>query len=570
MNNSNLMTLIKFNIKYYLLPRFADKKEKRKYIGIIILFAFAFIVPIGMLVATIYTSAASLTSELELAKMLSVLFVSSEIATLFFSLFSYLQIMYLSKDNEFLLSLPVRTVDIFIGKIVTTLLSQVLITAIILIPSMISIVLGVTKANLISLSAWFYIVFPIAIITLPFLPLMVIAIVSFPIMKIMTYLKKHPTLGAIISTALICAFIAAIYIPLYSTLYGPNSPIGEDGELAMDLSSIFGIGEKIPHTFWIAKAAMNISPALNLLFYILVAIAVFAIGILIANFLYKGFMYSANENSGIVRQVKKGEEFQILNTEKSLLKREFLVLTRDSQKFMNILMSVIMGPLMTAILIFVMKMAASSEPVDPETGEAFAFTAATFCGFASCFTIMMLGGSNVGASAGFSLEGPSFNILKTLPIKGSSVFKAKLKFNDILNIISICIVAVVMMIMIDGVNILDIVGLIVSSFLIVNSLDYYSLKRDLKNPKLNWTNIKEITKNNFSTLVPMLISLPAAFAGMIIGIVCEVVFYNLNRYLVSLIIWGTMIIIGLLYFIILRGGKIKLEEIDRIYEEIEA
>ena len=68
----------------------------------------------------------------------------------------------------------------------------------------------------------------------------------------------------------------------------------------------------------------------------------------------------------------------------------------------------------------------------------------------------------------------------------------------------------------------------------------------------------------------MLISLPAAFAGMIIGIVCEVVFYNLNRYLVSLIIWGTMIIIGLLYFIILRGGKIKSEEIDRIYEEIEA
>ena len=92
MNNSNLMTLIKFNIKYYLLPRFADKKEKRKYIGIIILFVFAFIVPIGMLVATIYTSAASLTSELELAKMLSVLFVSSEIATLFFSLFSYLNL----------------------------------------------------------------------------------------------------------------------------------------------------------------------------------------------------------------------------------------------------------------------------------------------------------------------------------------------------------------------------------------------------------------------------------------------------------------------------------------------
>ena len=89
-----------------------------------------------MLVATIYTSAASLTSELELAKMLSVLFVSSEIATLFFSLFSYLQIMYLSKDNEFLLSLPVRTVDIFIGKIVTTLLSQVLITAIILMPTL--------------------------------------------------------------------------------------------------------------------------------------------------------------------------------------------------------------------------------------------------------------------------------------------------------------------------------------------------------------------------------------------------------------------------------------------------
>ena len=80
------------------------------------------------------------------------------------------------------------------------------------------------------------------------------------------------------------------------------------------------------------------------------------------------------------------------------------------------------------------------------------------------------------------IQPPSFNILQTLPIKGSSVFKAKLKFNDILNIISICIVALVMMIMIDGVNIIDIVGLIVSSYLIVNSLDYFSLKRDLKMP----------------------------------------------------------------------------------------
>lgn len=566
--NSSLLTLLKFDIRYYLIPRFATKKEKRKYIGIIALMAFAFIVPIFMLVSSIYASAKTLTDVNNLAEMVSMLFASTEIATIFFTLYPYMQIMYLSKDNEFLLNLPVKTTEVFIGKIVTVLITQIIISSVILIPALISVILGVSNAGLIKISAWFYIIIPIAIVTLPFLPLMLLAILSFPIMKIMTFFKKHPTAGALVSSFLICGIVAAIYIPLYSNIYGSDAV--ENDSMVMDLSGLFAAGSKIPHTFMLAKAAMNVSAALNLFLYLLIVFGVFVLGIFVSKIFYKNFMYSTNENSGITKGVKKGEEFVSLSLEKSLLKREFAVITRDTNKFMNVLMSVIMGPLMTGILIFVMNMAANSQAPDPETGEVFTFTSIMFCGFASSFTIMMLGGSNIGASAGFSLEGQSLYVLKAMPVKGSNVFKAKLFFNDILSVISIFAVCIVMMLMIDRVNIIDILGLIVSSALTVNALDYFSLKRDLKKPILNWTNIKEITKNNFGTLLPMLISLPAAFIAIIAGIVLDVVLSPmLNEYLISLIFWGIMIIIGLLYFLIIRGFKTRNEDIDLYFERIE-
>ena len=127
--------------------------------------------------------------------------------------------MYLSKDNEFLLNLPVKTTEVFIGKIVTVLITQIIISSVILIPALISVILGVSNAGLIKISAWFYIIIPIAIVTLPFLPLMLLAILSFPIMKIMTFFKKHPTAGALVSSFLICGIVAAIYIPIYSNIF---------------------------------------------------------------------------------------------------------------------------------------------------------------------------------------------------------------------------------------------------------------------------------------------------------------------------------------------------------------
>ena len=51
---SNLATLIKFNLKYYLKPRFETKKDKRRYYILMGIIAACLLVPLVSLIVGIY------------------------------------------------------------------------------------------------------------------------------------------------------------------------------------------------------------------------------------------------------------------------------------------------------------------------------------------------------------------------------------------------------------------------------------------------------------------------------------------------------------------------------------
>lgn len=569
---NNLLTLTKFNLRYFLFPRFENKKAKIKYIVAMVVLGAVFLIPIGGLVAGLYFLITATQNVEATRDLLSTLFALSQLVTLFFGISTYLQVMYLAKDKNILATLPVSSAEVFISKIITVTAMELLVEVALVLPTTIVTAVALAKIGY-SLTVWYFALIPVAIITLPLLVILLISVFSFPLMKFYTFLKKHQTVGAIIIVALIVGLMLAIYIPLYTNLGNSdtNIPVDENGnpieyteeEQAQmqqetwenTLNNIGVIGKYSFHTLALAKAMFNESAGLNLLIYLGITLATFAVGIVLSIFLYRSTVQSLEENISI--NVKGSYEETSLM--KSLMLRDFKTTTRDMSKFINFLMAYVMGPAMTFVMIFIMSM--NSKGADE---SSMVYINAFSKGFALGYTLFMVGGANAAASVGFSLEGKSFSILKTLPVKGLDIFKAKLRVLDIASCCSVTVCMIIAAIM-TKFNVIDIFGYLIAAVITVVSMNAYCLHRDLKNPKLDWNIIKDITKNNMSTLVPLAVTLPIAilsFAMPFVGIFIP------NQYLASTVIWGVMIIAAVIYYFALRRGVFT--KVDRMFEEVEA
>ncbi len=570
---SNLGTLIKFNLHYFLFPRFNTKKDKIRYIVLMAFIGIAFLIPIGSMVAGLYYLITA-SQDIESTKnVLSTLFALSQLATLFFGISTYMQVMYLSNDKNILSTLPVTSAEIFISKILTVTAMEMVVDAMLVIPTTIVTAIALAKIGY-ALTVWYFVLIPVALITLPLLVILLISILSFPLMKFYSFLKKHQTVGAIIIVALIVGLMLAIYIPLYSHI-GANSeanydvdgnPIEytEEEQAQMDsdftngmMEQLGGVGKYSFHTLALSKAMFNDHAALNLLIYLGITLGAFAIGIALSIWLYGSIVQSLDENTSISVAGNK-KVYTETSLTKSLLQREIRTTTRDMSKFINFLMAYVMGPAMVFVMIFIMSMNSKGSGED-----TMKYINAFSRGFALGYALFMVGGANAAASVGFSLEGKSFAILKTMPVSGLDIFKAKSRFLDICSLISMAVCTVIAAIM-TKFNIIDIIGYFVSGGIVVVSMNSYSLLRDLKKPKLDWVIIKDITKNNMSTLIPLLVSLPIALVAFAMPFVAV---FIPNQYAGSAAMWGVMLVGAVIYYFALRHGVYK--KVNKLFEEVE-
>ena len=382
---SNFKTLLKFNLKYFLMPRFATKKDKRRYYITMAIIALALLFPLGSMIAGIYFLVLS-SQDIEMTKnLLSSLFALSQIATLVFATSTYLQVMYLSKDKEILATLPVTPTEVFLTKIITVTVMEMIISVVLVIPSTLVSAIALAQVG-VHLTAWYYVLIPIAALTLPLLVVLLVSVFSFPIMKLYSYVKKHQTIGAIIIVLLIVGLVMAIYIPLYSNM-GSNTPstsTGEEGvpvddsipiddeassevpdDLVMPNGTLNGlatVGKYAFHTKALVNAMFNEQVAKNLLIYFAITLGTLALGVFLSSLLYRSIISSLDDN---IATTKKGnQEFVESSVKKALLKREISCLTKDMNKLINILMSYVMGPAIIFVMLFIMNMNAGGAALD--------------------------------------------------------------------------------------------------------------------------------------------------------------------------------------------------------------
>ena len=143
--------------------------------------------------------------------VVAIVLLLTQAISLFFAIGNVINTLYLCKDNEMLICLPVTPNQLFISKVLLIYLREIAVNALISIP--IFITLGFFGGLGIS----FYLSIPILALFAPILPIVLASFISVPLMALIRFLKKHVVLSifSILAFVSVClwGYIRALATP---------------------------------------------------------------------------------------------------------------------------------------------------------------------------------------------------------------------------------------------------------------------------------------------------------------------------------------------------------------------
>ncbi len=547
---SAFWALTKQLIKNTLKPNFKDKKEKNKYITTLVVLAVCIGIPyIFMLVSMFGLLKAS--AELGyLAEMLSIGFFASQLLTFVFGIFAYVNIMYFSKDNEFLFTLPLRSVSIFWAKFITILLYELIFSVVTVLPM--SIVAIIATASIGAFEIGIALMMLPATILLPLMAILVIAILSYPIMKIMQFFKKRPIVGAVFTIILVAAIYIAIYLPILLNTPQMDAP-GADGNLsgeisgdangqldvtaiyAMLLPSLAKVGKYLFHTYFLAQSMLagGVKAFGYAMAFIGIVLALAAVGTLLAMWQFKRISQGVYEGDGNVSNKKKQGEVKQRSVNAALVKKEFSSILKQSNMLVQSGMMMVLPPILIA---FISNMQANMT-------NAFVGVAV-----AELITKLMLS-SNTSSILAVSKDGEGALIAKTMPLSGKQIVTSKIIMGFTFSAITV-LLSTLALCFTKGINVVSVLGFFVSNMIYAWAVNRFCVYRDLKNPRIHWKNIQEIIKNNFSSVIPMFLAfIPGLLTMgplMIFSLLLQI-----NVYAIAAICSAISIVVSVVYYLII-------------------
>ncbi len=160
-------------------------------------------------------------------------------------------------------------------------------------------------------------------------------------------------------------------------------------------------------------------------------------------------------------------------------------------------------------------------------------------------------------SSSISLEGKSFNILKSLPAKADTILLAKIMMSNIITIPAILVSDIIFFIKFD-VTLLDTLLILITSFVAPSIAAIFGLIINLRYPKMDASSDTEVVKQSMSTMISVL-------GGMFMAGVFVVITFILAGFgdvaMVGEIVLLALILL-VLWTILTKYGKRRFKEIE--------
>lgn len=409
------------------------------------------------------------------------------IISLMSSIASIINNLFISKDNEILLSLPISASELFISKLIYLYINELVFNILYIGPVLVTFGImartGATPMNFLS----FLLFFPI----IPVATLGIGGLLSVPIMFVVRFFKDHNK-TTIISGLLLLAALFLLYMFVITNVSGAFNVVDEQIKTSLEINgTVKKIGSQIPVLFWLSSAFFKGAHSIGRVFLFLIA----CLGIILVTgpFIKMFFQKIAVFNNETKKETRaRARKYVKRSPERELFLNEFRTCLRSP----NLIMQYFLFTILLPIIIYSYDKLLFTISVN-QTGQSLLFAS-------HVLVLMMLTClSSTISSVAISRQGGLVYISKMIPISYEKQTTIKIAFNVIITWIAIIIGTVVSCIFSTANTTLLIVSAIAAMFLSIGHV-CQSYDLDLRNPSIDWYDVSEISSLSKNTTTSIL------------------------------------------------------------------
>ncbi|MGM9971130.1 MAG: hypothetical protein ACI35W_01825 [Anaeroplasmataceae bacterium] len=476
-----------------------SKKEKKKAAGLagMILGISA----LALFISIVYNWLIFMTLEVtnSLEYYLPLVFILTTLIILVTGIIKIKASLFGNKDYNLLESLPVKHSSIIASKIFVIYLYELLFSVAFIAPAIVLMLIHQFDITILLFGL-------LGTILLPTFPILIGGLLGIP----MAFLFDKTKYGSIISFILYIIYIVLLML----FIYGKST---DEGKALMYSNMVLSVNKFYFISNWFTKGLQG--DYLSIALFTIVHIAFITIFIVLCSLFYKKINSRILNRSIKTNYVSKKLESSSIG--KAIIKKEISKVFSSTNYLVNSMLGGIMSIIMIVIMYFSFK-----GPMG-KNFEAFLPKLYPFMIIMICFGIGMSPVSN----SNISIEGESFWILKTAPIREISIIKYK-TITPILLLAPFSIISSIISIILFKCNIVGSIAMVIIPLLYLVTISVLGMVIQLSYPKLHFKNELEVIKQSASVVITM-------FVGMGIEVVMALitVFVGLfvNMYLAYLV-----------------------------------
>ena len=532
-----LWSLIKATLSSDMsLFKYKSKSDKKSSRILFLLFLSA------LLFFSIYTYAQMFMEPLAEAHvefvLLTIFVIITSLLALVEGIYKTSSLIFNCKDDNLLLSLPIKKSTVLFIRIFKFYLFELLYNSLFLAPAMI------VYATHVNVGVSYWVVSIIALLLLPIVPIIISCLIGGFISKTSSKFRFKNIAQIILITIFL---LAALYLS-----FNIKSVLNN---LATNASSI---NEIITRFYYPAGAYISLVTDFNifeLLLFIITHIALFIVMIMILSSVY----FSINSRVKEVSTVNNSSKYKIKAHSKmtAFIKKEFNRFINSPVFVTNAAFGLVLHVAACILICFkfddIQGMLVQNEiPITMDQIRSYIpivnFGLICMASLMSSITSSMI-----------SLEGKSFVILKSLPISPSKIIFSKV-LTAIIIMIPFIFIGNILMYIRFSYSLLEIILVSLSAIIIPLVAETIGILANLKYPKMEFENDTEVVKQSFSTTIAVFIGM--FLTGLSIYLLIQGVISNIN---IDLILFLGLLFYTLVFIVLMiYMNKKSVKEFNEI------
>lgn len=401
-----------------------------------------------------------------------------------------------SNDCDVLIYQPISQQHLFLYKLIKIYIGQIVSTLLVLLPS--AIVIDVLSASVGGF--WYYLTVVFHLLLCPLLGCAIAALFTVPFNGIMRFVQRKFVLHLILYV-----IVLALGFWLYGMFLSVLTDLIQTGELlyVLDSSTVNAVAA-VAAKFYPVKFFSNMLFGQNVAVSLLSVLGICAVAGVVTYFVIRAMYFKVLQQKleGDIKIFRKKKSVAKIHSPlAALVKKEFLIILRTPTYAFAYFATTFTLPFMVYVCANLMRSMVATLPN----------VALINCDFEiAIFVIAMFSVlTNTFCTSNISRDGKMFSMLKTMPVDGRLVVKAKLLFCSVVSVASV-LVSCIVLLCVSYLNWWQALVIFAVASLLDIAEIAFATKRDLAKPHLPQNDRDEVTEDNNNVSAVTLLGLVCA------------------------------------------------------------